>query len=133
MKGKTIKIYDAHSHRTIEINPADIVDLVPSMWDGCINLVMKDYVWYKNHKTHCQCDKYVTVKAKALKKAGIYKLRDAVSHRPKVIFAGNIYNFTMWDKTTLYFDLDSKESRLVLPNTTFIKSGLCDYCLEHLK
>lgn len=133
MKDKTIKIYEVHSHRAIHINAKDIVDIVPSLRDGCVNLVMKDYVWYKNRKTHCQVDKWITVKESTLKKLGIYKLRDAVSHRPKVIFAGNIYNFTMWDKTTLYFDLDSKESRLVLPNTTFIKSGLCDYCLEHLK
>lgn len=133
MKGKTIKIYEHLEHRSIKVKVRDIMDIVPSLWDGCVNLVMKDYVRYKNRKTHCQMDKRICVKKSALKKLGIYKLRDAVSHRPKVIFAGDIYNFTMWDKTTLYFDLDSKESRLVLPNTTFIKSGLCDYCLGHLK
>ena len=71
MKDKTIKIYEVHSHRTIQINAKDIVGIAPSCWDGCVNLVMKDYVFYKNHKTHCRCDKYVTVKKAALVKAGV--------------------------------------------------------------
>ena len=71
MKGKTIKIYEALDHRTIEVNVADIVGIAPSCWDGCVNLVMKDYVRYKNRKTHCQMDKRICVKKAALVKAGI--------------------------------------------------------------
>ena len=90
MKGKTIKIYEAHSHRTIELNVNDIVDLVPSMWNGCVNLVMKDYVWYKNRKTHCQVDKWITVKKATLDRLGIFKVRDCYSHRSRVVFKGDI-------------------------------------------
>lgn len=90
MNDKTIKIYDAHSHRAIHINAKDIVDIVPSLRDGCVNLVMKDYVFYKNRKTHCQRDKWIIVKESTLKKLGIYKVRDCYSHRSRVVFKGEI-------------------------------------------
>lgn len=90
MNDKTIKIREAKSHRTIELSVNDIVDLVPSIRDGYINLVTRDYMRYRNRKTHCQVDKWITVKKSALKKAGIYKVWDYYSHRSRVVCKGEI-------------------------------------------
>ncbi len=90
MKDKTIKIYEHLEHRSITVKVKDIVDIVPSFWEGCKCLVMRDYVRYKNRKTHCQVDKRICVKESALKKLGIYKVRDCYSHRSRVVFKGEI-------------------------------------------
>lgn len=90
MKDKTIKVYLPLGHRSIELKVKDIIDIVPSLSDGCVCLVMKNYVFYKNRKTHCPWDKLICVKESALKKLGIYKVRDCMSHRNRIVFKGDV-------------------------------------------
>lgn len=90
MKDKTIRIYEHLEHRSITVKVKDIVDIVPSMFDDCVNLVMKDRVRYKNRKVHCQMDKRICVKESDLKKLGVYKVWDCYSHCSRVVCKGEI-------------------------------------------